>query len=94
MSVETILKQAQYSRRDNAEGQLDFFDMSSGGNEHQAIVERCDEFSRTQLLDMEYEVTGLYLSGHPLDSYLPFAEAEGCLPAQMFADAGRRLKND
>ena len=94
MSVETILKQAQYSRRDNAEGQLDFFDMSSGGNEHQAIVERCDEFSRTQLLDMEYEVTGLYLSGHPLDGYLPFAEAEGCLPAQMFADTDRRLKND
>lgn len=56
-----------YSMR-NMEGQINFFDMSEdGGGETQ--LERFPEYPLNEKLEMEKEVLGIYLSGHPLESY-------------------------
>ena len=100
MSAEDMMKQAQKSARDRLEGQLDLFG-GMGGMESFAAPEmiRCDELDRSLLLGYELEVTGMYLSGHPLDEYLPFAECAGCITASVLSSDGKEegrepLKND
>ncbi|MBR1723587.1 MAG: DNA polymerase III subunit alpha, partial [Ruminococcus sp.] len=88
-AAEQVIKQVQQSVRDNPEGQLDFFGM--GGDDLAAdtdiYIPPLDELSQQQLLEYEYEVTGMYLSGHPLDPYLPYAEAMGALTAAQLTDS-------
>lgn len=63
------------NRKKNLEGQLDLFGM---GNEAVQDVEialpNVPERSRRELLAMEKETTGLYLSGHPMDEHRALAE--------------------
>ncbi|HHU05609.1 MAG TPA: DNA polymerase III subunit alpha [Clostridiales bacterium] len=69
------------SRRRNVEGQLDLF---GGGETDTAVinVEMPDipEFSSYELMSMEKEVTGLYLTGHPMDDYAAAARKAGAVP--------------
>lgn len=57
-------------RRRNLEGQLDLF---GGGGDlpslPELILPDIPEFSSGELMAMEKETTGLYLSGHPMDEY-------------------------
>ena len=59
------------TRRKNLEGQFDLF--GGGGDQPQAAPEMelpdIPEFSRRELMTMEKETTGLYLTGHPMDEY-------------------------
>ena len=69
-SVEGILKSVENDARKNVEGQLDFF--AAMGEESEAAgyeMPKLEEFTSVELLQMEKDATGLYLSGHPLDSY-------------------------
>lgn len=67
-------------RRKNLEGQFDLF----GGGEKAAAPElqlkELPEFSMQELMSMEKEITGLYLSGHPMDEYRETARRAGCVP--------------
>ena len=65
------------NRRKNLEGQFDLF--GGGAGESSASVLRLNtalpEFSRRELMAMEKETTGLYLTGHPMDEYREAAKA-------------------
>lgn len=63
----------EYSRRSG--GQLDLFGDSSA---QEFEFPNAEEFRPIQLLQMEHEVVGLYISGHPVDEYLCRADAD-CL---------------
>ena len=70
------------SRKRNLEGQLDLFGM--GGGEEQAALPALHlpdipEYSSQERMTMEKEVTGLYLSGHPMDAYREAARAVGAV---------------
>ena len=70
------------SRKRNLEGQLDLFGM--GGGEEQAALPALHlpdipEYSPQERMTMEKEVTGLYLSGHPMDAYREAARAVGAV---------------
>ena len=64
-------------RRKNLEGQFDLF--GGGGDEPLTPVMRLNsalpEYSRRELMTMEKETTGLYLSGHPMDEFRDAARA-------------------
>ncbi len=68
-----ILENIAAARSKTMEGQIDLFGMASedGGAAAPAETPLPDvpEFSRAQLIAMEKEVTGMYLSGHPMDDY-------------------------
>lgn len=68
-NMERIIDSVALERRNTLAGQLDLF----GSNEHNESPEiklpPAEEFSGTEILAMEKEVTGLYLSGHPFDTY-------------------------
>ena len=65
-----ILDNLEYDRRKNVEGQLSFFDMGdSPQNAQTAEMPQMAEFPVSELLSMEKEIAGMYLSGHPLSEY-------------------------
>ena len=72
---ETVMDSIAESRRQNVEGQMDFFSMGAlgGGEERkppqQDILPDIPEFTPQERMRMEKETTGLYLSGHPMDAY-------------------------
>ena len=62
------------SRRKNIEGQIDLFGMGNEAvQDTQIALPDIPELSKRELLSMEKETTGLYLSGHPLDEYRELA---------------------
>lgn len=68
-AYERVMDDAQYAAKNTMPGQLDMFSMMSGEAERNADnFEDCREFSETELLAMEKESIGMYVSGHPLDS--------------------------
>ena len=74
-AVDGIIKSVESDNKRNLDGQLDLFSVMSGlnaaGSENADSYEikAFPEYSHTELLQQEKEVSGLYLSGHPLDAY-------------------------
>lgn len=69
-SFEGIVDSVDDSARRNVAGQLDLFSAVSGGEMTESTaftMPKLEDFSLKERLAMEKEVTGLYLSGHPLD---------------------------
>lgn len=76
--VEGILKSVESEARWNLDGQIDLFgaldgEQESGRNVYK-LPDSGEEYPYDILLQMEKEVSGLYLSGHPLDHYRPVIE--------------------
>ena len=71
---ETVMDSVAAQQKQNLEGQLDFFSMAAeNGSGPKRVKEDplpdVPEFSAQELMMMEKETTGLYLSGHPMDAY-------------------------
>ena len=73
------------SRKRNVEGQLDLFGFGGGEQEAPASLPALNlpdlpEYTPQELMSMEKETTGLYLSGHPMDQYREIARQKGAVP--------------
>ncbi len=82
------------SRKRNLEGQLDLFGMGGGEAEEAALpalhLPDVPEYPPQQLMSMEKEVTGLYLTGHPMDAYREAAKMVGAVTiGSILGDFGR-----
>jgi len=65
-------------RRNTQYGQVGFFDLAQGDiMSFDLEMPDVEEFSKTELLKMEKDMTGLYLSGHPMDKYSVLCEKLG-----------------
>ncbi len=67
-----LLDRFDEQNRRNVAGQLGFFDDPALAGEDAEMLPPLPELPYAQRLAMEKEVTGLYLSGHPLSPYEPF----------------------
>ena len=73
--MKTILDDLEYDRRKGSAGQMSLFDVSGGSTVQTGItIPPMEEFPLTELLNMEKEMAGMYLSGHPIDEYAAFAK--------------------
>ncbi len=84
---EGVLGDIANNRRRNLEGQMDLFGM--GGEAHSRIAVRMPDIPELpvrELLSMEKETTGLYLSGHPMDDYRALVERAGCASIRQIED--------
>ncbi len=81
------------SSKRNLEGQLDLF--GGGGEEAGPARPRLElpdlpEYTPQELMSMEKETTGLYLTGHPMDQYRELAHRKGAVTiASILGDFGR-----
>ena len=69
-------------RRKNVEGQLDLFGfLSDESPQHYSgmVLPDVPEYTKGELMRMEHEVTGLYLSGHPMDEFRSAVKSIGAV---------------
>ncbi len=64
-----LLDQLDTQHRSTIDGQFGFFDTVEEAGEAPIPVPTVEEFPYTELLQMEKDATGMYLSGHPLTPY-------------------------
>lgn len=69
LGYEGILDSIDREKRSNIAGQINFFDTPAVGEAKRFSLPQAEEFDLYHLLQMEKEATGIYLSGHPLNSY-------------------------
>ena len=68
LSADMFLSTIAAEKDSGIEGQLDLFGMVSGGHTEPKLP-AVDEYSPSELLDMEKDAAGIYLTGHPLSEY-------------------------
>ena len=71
----TVLDDLDYESKHNMGGQISFFDLGGEAEKTSSEPEIPDmeEFPKNELLHMENEIAGMYLSGHPMDDYTEFS---------------------
>lgn len=76
-NYERLLDSVAESSRKNLDGQLDFFGIAaeSTAPKPTAAIPYEEEFPYAELLKMEKEVAGIYISGHPMGQYALIASA-------------------
>jgi DNA polymerase-3 subunit alpha len=67
---DTMMDSVAQSRKKNLDGQMGLFAMLDDDDKAAAIpIPRLQELNKADLMLMEKETTGIYLSGHPMDDY-------------------------
>lgn len=80
-AYESLLDSLTRERRKNLEGQFDLFSQETDSPDSSKLhLKDIPEFSLYERMAMEKEVTGLYLSGHPMDEYRETVKNSGALP--------------
>lgn len=75
---ESLLESAQKNNRKNVEGQLSLFQLAEDTMNTGDVSLRLpdiENFNNDQLLALEKEVTGVYITGHPLKNYVERIES-------------------
>jgi len=78
---DSVLDSVAEHKRKNLEGQFDLFGTEAGTEVAREEIPLPDipEFPASELMRMEKETTGLYLSGHPMDEYRTLAKQHGAV---------------
>lgn len=96
-SVEPILKSIENEQRHNLEGQMDLFSVMAGESSphnDDYKVPPMVEYTTAELLQMEKDVSGLYLSGHPLDAYREqIGKISTCTVSQLCGEDAKNFDN-
>lgn len=77
-AYEELIDFVEENKRRNLEGQFNLFGKTEQSTEVFEMP-RMDEYPLAQLLAMEKEMSGIYLSGHPLSEYNELAKSLGCV---------------
>ena len=84
---EKVMDGIANGNRANIEGQIDFFGLGvQTERQNRLTLPDLPEFSAQELMAMEKETTGLYLSGHPMDGYRELARASGAVQISRIMD--------
>ncbi|MBQ3524136.1 MAG: DNA polymerase III subunit alpha [Clostridia bacterium] len=73
-----IIDELDDDRRRNVQGQIGFFDMINEGVSSEYVMKPTAEFRTKELLMMEKETTGLYISSHPMEQYADLSDELKC----------------
>ena len=99
--IDKVLDGIATDGRRNIDGQLDLFGFGddSAAQESGVAVPNVIPFSPQELMSMEKEMTGLYLSGHPMDAYRDSARRAGAVSigaimADFSDDEGQKRFSD
>jgi len=85
-SARRVLEGVGADKKKNLEGQMSFF----GAEEMEQMYElpSMPDFPLKDKLEMEKEVSGMYLTGHPLEEYLPYINSVKLTKFAQIADGG------
>ena len=92
---ENMMDSVSASRKKNLEGQMGLFSMlEEEDNGAKIPIPKLKELPKAELLAMEKETTGIYLSGHPMDDYRPFLRNTHVIPMSKLLDEESKLQDD
>ena len=91
---EAMMDSIAASRKQNLEGQMGLFAMLEDENPGKMDIPRREEYSRTELMAMEKETTGIYLSGHPMDDYRKLLKNTHVIPIGDLMDEEKHFQDD
>lgn len=72
LSLELVMDTLEADKRRNIDGQMGFFDSPGAETGGEPALQTAEDFSVSDKLSMEKEVTGMYLSGHPMMGYAEY----------------------
>jgi DNA polymerase-3 subunit alpha len=93
LSVEEVLDGLEDDKRKNIEGQIGFFDTAIDSSSQERPLVKVEDFSHEEKLAMEKEVTGMYLSGHPMAAYSTWYEKGKCARIDEILQSGEEGGN-
>lgn len=83
------------NRRRNVEGQMGLFGMLQDDTPGVSVqIPKCTEASRPEIMAMEKEATGLYLSGHPMDDYRAYLKNTRVVAISRLMDEESQMQDD
>ena len=74
------------SRKKNLEGQMGLFSMLEDDHAAAIPIPKLAELKKVDLMAMEKETTGIYLSGHPMDDYRQYLKNSRVVPIADLMD--------
>jgi len=74
-----VLDSAADDKKNNLAGQINLFEAFDTADTADSVLPDIPEYSQRELLSMERETTGLYLSGHPMEALQPLCKKVGAV---------------
>ena len=92
---DSMMNTIAHTRKRNLDGQLGLFSLLQQDDEELSMpIPTMPELEKKELLMMEKETTGIYLSGHPMDDYRPFLRNTRVVQIAQLMDENSRFKDD
>ena len=85
---DTMMDSIAASRKKNLDGQMGLFSMLSQEDQSVSIpIPKLQEMKKADLMLLEKETTGIYLSGHPMDDYRHLLKGTRVVPVGQLMDS-------
>ena len=92
---DTMMDSVAQSRKKNLVGQMGLFAMLDDSDAAAAIpIPKLPELTRADLMAMEKETTGIYISGHPMDDYRPYLKNTHVVPIGELMEEESHYQDD
>ncbi|MBE6959288.1 MAG: DNA polymerase III subunit alpha [Ruminococcaceae bacterium] len=92
---DSMMDSVAASRKKNVEGQLGLFAMLEEDDRSASIpIPKLAELNKADLMAMEKETTGIYLSGHPMDDYRQYLKGTHVIPIGALMDSESNYQDD
>ncbi len=92
---ETMMDAVAATRKKNLEGQMGLFGMLDEDDKSAAVpIPKLAEMNRADLMALEKETTGIYISGHPMDDYRPYLKNTHVVPMGSLMDEESHYTDD
>ena len=83
------------SRKKNLDGQMGLFAMLDEDDKAAQIpIPKLAELKKADLMTMEKETTGIYITGHPMDDYRPYLKGTRVVPIASLMDEESHYQDD
>ena len=90
-----IMDSVAHTRKKNVDGQMGMFDLIASDEAVISIpIPDLPEKSKAELMKMEKETTGIYLTGHPMDDYRKYLRNTHVLPMVQLTGEESTCKDD
>ena len=91
---DTMMDSIASSRKKNLEGQMGLFSMLQEDEAVAIPIPKLAEMSKADLMLMEKETTGIYLSGHPMDDYRAILKNTRVVPIGLLMEEDNGYQDD
>jgi len=91
---DTMMDSVASSRKKNLEGQIGLFGMLEDDKAAEIPIPKLPELNKADMMLMEKETTGIYLSGHPMDDYRSILRNTHVVPIGALMEEESRYADD